>query len=154
MTMFDRYFGARQSAGQDYAMPSHLTAKEFGKVNVRRSGREVQVQFTILMEPEGREAEGWQTGVQANLGWEIDLWGRVKRQAEAAQAQLDASSLDAAAARVALTADAKDAPRQTALPGGQANRAADQPDADDGESVDRHEDQLSAATRPATAFRG
>ncbi|HEV6965199.1 efflux transporter outer membrane subunit [Roseateles sp.] len=49
--------------------------------------------------------EGWQTGVQATLGWEIDLWGRVKRQAEAAQAQLDASSLDAAAARVALTAD-------------------------------------------------
>ncbi|MFT7773185.1 efflux transporter outer membrane subunit [Roseateles sp.] len=49
--------------------------------------------------------EGWQSTVQANLGWEIDLWGRVKRQAEAAQAQLDASTLDAAAARVALTAD-------------------------------------------------
>jgi len=49
--------------------------------------------------------EGWQTGIQASLGWEIDLWGRVKRQAEAAQAQLDASTLDAAAARVALTAD-------------------------------------------------
>jgi multidrug efflux system outer membrane protein len=49
--------------------------------------------------------EGWQTGIQATLGWEIDLWGRVKRQAEAAQAQLDASTLDAAAARVALTAD-------------------------------------------------
>ncbi|HEY1128612.1 MAG TPA: efflux transporter outer membrane subunit [Roseateles sp.] len=49
--------------------------------------------------------EGWQTTVQANLGWEIDLWGRVKRQAEAAQAQLDGATLDAAAARVALTAD-------------------------------------------------
>ena len=49
--------------------------------------------------------EGWQTTVQANLAWEIDLWGRVKRQAEVAQAQLDASTLDAAAARVALTAD-------------------------------------------------
>ncbi|MFT7724204.1 MAG: efflux transporter outer membrane subunit [Roseateles sp.] len=49
--------------------------------------------------------EGWQTAVQANLGWEIDLWGRVKRQAEVAQAQLDAATLDAAAARVALTAD-------------------------------------------------
>ncbi|MBW8843874.1 MAG: efflux transporter outer membrane subunit [Burkholderiales bacterium] len=49
--------------------------------------------------------EGWQTAVQANLSWEIDLWGRVKRQAEASQAQLDASTLDAAAARVALTAD-------------------------------------------------
>ncbi|MCY4756827.1 efflux transporter outer membrane subunit [Pelomonas aquatica] len=49
--------------------------------------------------------EGWQSGLQASLGWEIDLWGRVKRQAEGAQAQLDASTLDAAAARVALTAD-------------------------------------------------
>ncbi len=49
--------------------------------------------------------EGTQTGIQASLGWEIDLWGRVKRVAEAAQAQLDASTLDAAAARVALTAD-------------------------------------------------
>lgn len=49
--------------------------------------------------------DGTQAGLQANLGWEIDLWGRVKRQAEAAQAQLDASTLDAAAARVALTAD-------------------------------------------------
>ena len=49
--------------------------------------------------------DGTQTGVQANLSWEIDLWGRVKRQAEASQAQLDASTLDAAAARVALTAD-------------------------------------------------
>ncbi len=49
--------------------------------------------------------EGWQTGVQASLGWELDLWGRVKRQAESAQAQLEASTLDAAAARVALTAD-------------------------------------------------
>ncbi|MCE4555891.1 efflux transporter outer membrane subunit [Pelomonas cellulosilytica] len=49
--------------------------------------------------------DGTQTGIQASLGWEIDLWGRVKRQAEAAQAQLDASTLDAAAARVALTAD-------------------------------------------------
>lgn len=48
---------------------------------------------------------GWQSGIQASLGWELDLWGRVKRQAEAAQAQLDASTLDAAAARVALTAD-------------------------------------------------
>jgi multidrug efflux system outer membrane protein len=49
--------------------------------------------------------EGDTFGLQASIGWEIDLWGRVKRQAEAAQAQLDASSLDAAAARVALTAD-------------------------------------------------
>lgn len=49
--------------------------------------------------------DGTQSGLQASLGWEIDLWGRVKRLAEASQAQLDAATLDAAAARVALTAD-------------------------------------------------
>lgn len=49
--------------------------------------------------------EGESFGLQASIGWELDLWGRVKRQAESAQAQLDASTLDAAAARVALTTD-------------------------------------------------
>lgn len=49
--------------------------------------------------------EGESFGLSASVGWEIDLWGRVKRVAEAAQAQLDAASLEAAAARVALTAD-------------------------------------------------
>lgn len=49
--------------------------------------------------------DGTQTTLQIGAGWELDLWGRVKRETEAAQAQLDAASLDAAAARVALTAD-------------------------------------------------
>lgn len=49
--------------------------------------------------------EGESFGLSASVGWEIDLWGRVRRVAEAAQAQLDAASLEAAAARVALTAD-------------------------------------------------
>jgi hypothetical protein len=61
MTMQDRT--PRRAGVAEYAMPSQLTAKEFGKVDVRRAGDEVEVQFTILMEPEGREAEGWQTGV-------------------------------------------------------------------------------------------
>src|SRR5205085_4101515 len=75
MTMFDRYFGARQSsADQDYAMPSHETAKEFGKVDVRRSGAEVHVRLTILMEPEGREAEGWQTGVALDASASMKGW--------------------------------------------------------------------------------
>ncbi len=69
---------------------------------LRTSGKSVT---TPVLGGQAITFEGWQTGVQANLGWEIDLWGRVKRQAEAAQAQLDASTQDAAAARVALTAD-------------------------------------------------
>jgi multidrug efflux system outer membrane protein len=49
--------------------------------------------------------EGESFGLSASVGWELDLWGRVKRQTEAAQAQLDATTADAVAARVALTAD-------------------------------------------------
>lgn len=48
---------------REYVVPSHQTAREFGKVTVRRCGGEVRVRFTILMEPEGSDAEGWQTGV-------------------------------------------------------------------------------------------
>lgn len=44
-------------------LPSNLVATEFGEVNVRRAGDRVEVSFTILMEPEGSEAEGWQTGI-------------------------------------------------------------------------------------------
>jgi hypothetical protein len=44
-------------------LPSTMVAKEFGEVNVRRAGPDLEVSFTILMEPQGAEAEGWQTGV-------------------------------------------------------------------------------------------
>lgn len=44
-------------------LPSTLVAKEFGEVNVRNTGQEIQVIFTILMEPQGQEAEGWKTGI-------------------------------------------------------------------------------------------
>ncbi len=70
--------------------------------NLRTSAKSVT---TPVLGGQAITFDGTQTGVQASIGWEIDLWGRVKRQAEASQAQLDASSLDAAAARVALTAD-------------------------------------------------
>jgi len=44
-------------------LPSNIVAKEFGEVNVRISGKSLEVMFTILMEPQGQEAEGWKTGV-------------------------------------------------------------------------------------------
>lgn len=44
-------------------LPSNIVAKEFGEVNVSYTGEELQVVFTILMEPQGQEAEGWKTGV-------------------------------------------------------------------------------------------
>ena len=47
----------------DYTVPSHLTAAELGKINVSHTPDGLAVDFTILMEPQGSEAEGWQTGV-------------------------------------------------------------------------------------------
>jgi hypothetical protein len=46
-----------------HQLPSSLVAREFGEVNVRRTAAGTEVLFTILMEPQGAEAEGWQTGV-------------------------------------------------------------------------------------------
>jgi hypothetical protein len=44
-------------------LPSSIVAREFGEVNVRRVGNENEVVFTVAMEPQGLDAEGWQTGV-------------------------------------------------------------------------------------------
>ena len=59
---------------RDYTIPSHLTAKELGKVNVSPSGNEFQIQFTILMEPQGNEAEGWTTGVALDGSASMKGW--------------------------------------------------------------------------------
>ena len=74
MTMFDQYFGPRSAGDQDYTVPSGQTAKEFGKVDVRRSPAEVKVRFTILMPPENKEAEGWQTGVALDASASMKGW--------------------------------------------------------------------------------
>lgn len=53
-----------------YQMPAHLVASEFGEVNVFRGQTtahpevvECRVNLTIAMEPQGRFAEGWRTGL-------------------------------------------------------------------------------------------
>lgn len=70
MGWFDRLFGggSPQSpppppAEPSRQLPSSQVAKEFGEVNVRPAGGRLEVSFTILMEPQGADAEGWQTGV-------------------------------------------------------------------------------------------
>jgi hypothetical protein len=63
MSIFNHYFGTTAGVVQDYTIASSDTAKEFGKVYVRKTKQQLQVQFTILMAPEGQQAEGWQTGV-------------------------------------------------------------------------------------------
>lgn len=75
MSIYDRLFRrAQTSADEDYAIPSSSTAKEFGKVNVRKTATEYEVQVTILMEPQGREAEGWQTGVALDASASMKGW--------------------------------------------------------------------------------
>src|SRR3954453_21745698 len=49
--------------GTSHQLPSSMVAREFGEVNVRRRGPALEVAFTVLMEPQGDLAEGWQTGV-------------------------------------------------------------------------------------------
>jgi hypothetical protein len=55
-------------------LPSSMVAKEFGEVNVRPAGGELEVTFTILLEPQGAEAEGWQTGVALDASSSMKCW--------------------------------------------------------------------------------
>ncbi|HIE01119.1 MAG TPA: VWA domain-containing protein [Thiotrichaceae bacterium] len=61
--MFDHYFGKATGTVQDYTISSSETAKAFGKIYVRKTAKQLQIQLTILMPPSGQAAEGWQTGV-------------------------------------------------------------------------------------------
>ncbi len=74
MSFFDKLFGKKPSqppstgpaaptTGRNRQLPSTQVAEEFGEVDVLPVGGHNQITFTILMEPTGAEAEGWQTGV-------------------------------------------------------------------------------------------
>lgn len=63
MSIFNHYFGNSPHLAQDYTLAARDTVKELGKVYVRKRADKLQVQFTILMAPQGAAAEGWQTGV-------------------------------------------------------------------------------------------
>lgn len=58
----------------EYIIPSNLTTEPFGKISVRRGAKEQEVQFSILMTPQGREAEGWQTGVALDASASMRGW--------------------------------------------------------------------------------
>jgi len=63
-----------QSDGVSHQLPSSIVAREFGEVNVRRRGTQVEVNFTVLMEPDGDLAEGWQTGVALDASASMKGW--------------------------------------------------------------------------------
>jgi len=52
-----------QGNSTGFQMPVNLIAAEFGEVNVRRDALTCRVDLTIAMEPQGRFAEGWRTGL-------------------------------------------------------------------------------------------
>lgn len=61
---------ASTSASTSFQMPANLVATEFGEVNVSRNmsklnseNAECRVEFSIAMEPQGKFAEGWRTGI-------------------------------------------------------------------------------------------
>jgi multidrug efflux system outer membrane protein len=87
------------AAGADAA--PRLTAD--GSAQRFRSSSEVATAPVVA----GRRVaiEDAQLSAQATVAWELDFWGRLKRQSEAAQAQLDAAVLEAQTARVLLSAD-------------------------------------------------
>lgn len=56
-------------------LASDVTHEAFGEVNVRRVGNELEVMFTLLMEP---DREGWQTGVALDASASMkELYGQV-----------------------------------------------------------------------------
>lgn len=62
------------SDGASHQLPSSRVAREFGEVNVRARGSHLEVSFTILMEPDGDMAEGWQTGVALDASSSMKGW--------------------------------------------------------------------------------
>lgn len=63
MGFFDKLFGRQDKEVPSHQLPSDIVCQEFGEVNVRRTPTSTEILFTILMEPQGGEAEGWQTGM-------------------------------------------------------------------------------------------
>ena len=57
-----------------HQLPSTLVAAEFGEVNVADTPAGRTVRFTILMEPQGQDAEGWQTGVALDASASMKSW--------------------------------------------------------------------------------
>ncbi len=72
-----------------HQLPSSVVAPEFGEVNVADTPAGREVRFTILMEPQGKEAEGWQTGVALDASASMRNWygralvGKVPKELEA-----------------------------------------------------------------------
>lgn len=67
MSIWSRFFSSQSPQGhaspENWQLPSPMVAPDFGEVNVRREGNQLEVSFTALLEPTSGTVVGWQTGV-------------------------------------------------------------------------------------------
>ncbi|MGM0488460.1 MAG: hypothetical protein ACQESR_17080 [Planctomycetota bacterium] len=62
---------------KSHQLPSDIVCKEFGEVDIRKLPGKTGVWFTILMEPRGSEAKGWQGGVALDASGSMrDCYGK------------------------------------------------------------------------------
>ncbi len=114
----DRLEGLADADNQDLAAAVARFDEAQALVNVARADLFPQVQFdpsyvrqrTSYNQPSNGKAASisptYHTFLaQLQAGWEVDLWGRVRRQVQAARAQLGASADDLAGARLAIQAE-------------------------------------------------
>ena len=55
-------------------LPSTMVNEAFGEINIRETPAGREVDFTVMMEPQGVEAEGWQTGVALDASASMKNW--------------------------------------------------------------------------------
>lgn len=89
---------------------SSLVAAEFGpRVTADGSAQRFRTSRNIATAPfiggQRRAIEDDQFSTQVTLGWEFDVWGRIRASQEVAQAQLLSSLLEADAIRLLLSAE-------------------------------------------------
>jgi len=89
---------------------SSLVAAEFGpRVTADGAVQRFRTSRDVATAPfiggQRRAVEDDQFSTQMTLGWEFDIWGRIKASHEVAQAQLLSSLLEADAVRLMLTAE-------------------------------------------------
>lgn len=59
---------------KSHQLPSTVVHEAFGEINITETPHGRVVEFTVLMEPQGVDAEGWQTGVALDASASMKGW--------------------------------------------------------------------------------
>ena len=91
---------------QSQAASGVTAAEDFPRLSVEGGASRARSSAEGLLDPSGHSGQAaygvWQGGLQAT--WELDLWGRIRRQREAAQARVGIAREARQAASVSLSA--------------------------------------------------